>query len=148
MAFGVKPDSTILLYGELGAGKTRMAKGIVSAALGVPEDDIVSPTFTLVNRYDGEFPLMHVDLYRCSDTGAEDLGLWDELDDAVALIVEWPEALSSKAEDPLIIFINYTENDDRRIRLEYDSQGAWPARLAKALAGKIHPDIREFAPPA
>ncbi len=56
----------ILLVGELGAGKTLLTKGI-AAALDIDPDEVVSPTFTIMNRYEGKFRLYHIDLYRLGE---------------------------------------------------------------------------------
>ena len=72
---------TILLVGELGSGKTRLAKGIVSAATGVLYDEVVSPTFTLINRFEGTFPVHHADLYRLHTDQIDGIGLDDALEE-------------------------------------------------------------------
>ncbi|HXT63071.1 MAG TPA: tRNA (adenosine(37)-N6)-threonylcarbamoyltransferase complex ATPase subunit type 1 TsaE [Pyrinomonadaceae bacterium] len=85
----------ILLNGPLGAGKTLLVKGIAHA-LGVPEDDVSSPSFTLVNPYDGRLRLYHIDLYRldkgASAAHAVDL---DELlsDERAVIVIEWAERM-------------------------------------------------------
>ena len=61
LASDLRPGDTILLRGDLGMGKTVFARG-VAAGLGVPDSDVRSPTFTLVNRYHGRLPLDHIDL--------------------------------------------------------------------------------------
>src|SRR6266849_6098170 len=85
----------LLLSGPLGAGKTMMVKGIAHA-LGIDEEDITSPSFTLVNPHHGRFLLYHIDLYRL-DAGASaahavDL---DEIltDESAVVIIEWAERL-------------------------------------------------------
>lgn len=87
-------DEVVLLFGELGAGKTVFAKGIASG-LGLEDHHhVCSPSFTLVNIYQAKFPIYHVDLYRLG-TGAEiqDLGWEDYLGQGVVL-VEWAEKLT------------------------------------------------------
>lgn len=82
----------VLLAGELGTGKTELAKGI-GAGLGVGET-IVSPTFTIAREYEAPIPLVHVDVYRLDRVQeVTDLAL-EERDDAVTL-VEWGDAASS-----------------------------------------------------
>lgn len=87
----------LLLHGPLGAGKTCFCQGLC-AALDVPAGDVVSPTFTLVNTYDGRLRVHHLDFYRVeAGESLEDIGVPDLLDEvwdgqAVAL-VEWPEPL-------------------------------------------------------
>lgn len=86
------PGDVLALRGDLGAGKTHLAKG-VAAGLGIDPDAVTSPTFTIVQEHDGgRLPLLHLDLYRIeSDAELARLGLDELLDgDAVAL-VEWPE---------------------------------------------------------
>lgn len=79
---------TILLEGELGAGKTTFAKG-VAEGLGI--DRIVkSPTYTLIREYkEGRLPLYHMDLYRLEETGAEELGLDEYFELDGVCLVEW-----------------------------------------------------------
>ena len=92
----LRPGDTICLFGPLGAGKSTLARGLVRA-LTTPNEDVPSPTFTLVQTYAGEgFPLHHFDLYRVK-TVAEvyELGL-DEALDTGAAIIEWPERLEDE----------------------------------------------------
>jgi tRNA threonylcarbamoyladenosine biosynthesis protein TsaE len=83
----LEPGDVVLLAGELGVGKTQLAKGIAEA-LDVTEP-VVSPTFTIAREYDGRIPMVHVDVYRL-DHAQEvlDLGLDDAGDDVVT-VVEW-----------------------------------------------------------
>jgi len=82
----------VLLIGNLGAGKTTLAKGIVEGRNGTPADEVSSPTFTLIHQYGDEVPVYHIDLYRLDDPReVESLGL-DELFASQALILlEWAE---------------------------------------------------------
>ncbi len=88
--------SLVALMGDLGSGKTVLAKGI-AMGLGVEDErEITSPSFVLVNEYRGKLPVRHVDLYRLQSPGeVEDLG-WDELTSGPAVIlVEWAEKAAS-----------------------------------------------------
>ena len=91
LAAVLAPGSIVALVGDLGAGKTRLVKAFATA-LGVPEDDVNSPTFTLVQEYSGRIPLRHCDTYRLRNPEEFlDLGT-DELfaPDGIALI-EWAD---------------------------------------------------------
>ncbi len=80
----------VLVYGELGAGKTTWVRGACQA-LGVSEI-VRSPTFTVGRRYDGDVPVAHIDLYRLDSLAAEEPGLLEDyLDGARVCFVEWPE---------------------------------------------------------
>ena len=85
----------LLLSGSLGAGKTVLVKGIAHA-LNVPEEDVSSPTFTLVNPYQGRLLLYHIDLYRLDEgaTAAHAVDL-DELlaDEKAVIVIEWAERM-------------------------------------------------------
>ncbi len=87
----------LLLSGPLGAGKTLFVKGIC-AALGIDEEDVTSPSFTLVNPYTGRLRLYHLDLYRLDEgpSAAHAVDLDDLLNDEQAVIViEWPERMGN-----------------------------------------------------
>ena len=90
LAHTLRVGDVVLLSGELGAGKTAFVRGL-ARALGVPEEDVTSPTFTLVQEYRaGEVVLFHVDLYRLSPREVDDLGL-DEMTGEGILAIEWPD---------------------------------------------------------
>jgi tRNA threonylcarbamoyl adenosine modification protein YjeE len=89
IAGGLQCGDTVALWGELGAGKTTLARAILRA-LGVKED-VPSPTFTLMQSYDTDPPVAHYDLYRLKNAREmEELGFDDALNDG-AVLVEWPE---------------------------------------------------------
>lgn len=105
----------VLLYGPLGAGKSTLARGLVRA-LTRPDEDVPSPTFTLVQFYDSDPPLAHFDLYRLDRAEeAAEIGLDEALDSGCA-VIEWPERLG---DDP-----GYWLGPDRlTIVLEEDGAG-------------------------
>ena len=89
------PGDTVLLRGELGAGKSALARAVIAAALGDPDAEIPSPSYTLINIYDtARGPIWHADLYRLSGDveELEQLGLGDAIGTALVLI-EWPERM-------------------------------------------------------
>ncbi|MEC8456440.1 MAG: tRNA (adenosine(37)-N6)-threonylcarbamoyltransferase complex ATPase subunit type 1 TsaE, partial [Pseudomonadota bacterium] len=90
------PGDSLLLYGPLGMDKSTLARGLIRA-LTTPDEDVPSPTFTLVQFYECDPPVAHFDLYRLTrPEEAFEIGLDEALDEGCALI-EWPERLG---EDP------------------------------------------------
>ncbi|MGE5233062.1 MAG: tRNA (adenosine(37)-N6)-threonylcarbamoyltransferase complex ATPase subunit type 1 TsaE [Acidobacteriota bacterium] len=87
------PDRLLLLEGDLGAGKTVLAQGL-AAGLGIPPEEIQSPTYTIVREHRGpRGRLVHVDLYRLEPRDAEAIGLEELLAGEGVKVVEWPQRL-------------------------------------------------------
>ncbi len=111
------PDHKIwLLYGDLGAGKTTLVKGL-GEALGMQSMDVKSPTYVLVNEYD---PLTHYDLYRIETMDDLTLELFEEhLSQGKRMVVEWPEKVEQYISAPhLRIRLNQLGGDERSIEVE------------------------------
>jgi tRNA threonylcarbamoyl adenosine modification protein YjeE len=90
MAKDIQPGERIGLTGPLGSGKTTFAKGLIAELTGIQEDEITSPSFTLVEEYPRE--IYHVDLYRMENPQEASALPWDELFGSQAItVVEWPE---------------------------------------------------------
>lgn len=92
LAAGLGPRAAILLIGNLGAGKTTLAKGIVAGLGAAGIDEVSSPTFTLIHEYGDRGRVYHIDLYRL-ETAAEvaTLGLDEIFDREAVVLVEWGE---------------------------------------------------------
>lgn len=120
---GLMGGELLLLEGALGAGKTVFAKGL-AAAVGVDPDEVTSPSFTLVNRYDGaSLTLYHLDLYRLDEgaQAAHAVGLEEILaDERAVVVIEWAERLGRyPLPAPLWrVRIEGDGEDVRRIRIE------------------------------
>lgn len=89
----------LALLGELGAGKTALVRGIATG-LGIPPDQVTSPTFVLIHEYQGRLPLIHMDLYRLQSAAeAQGIGLQEYFDGNIVTAIEWadkfPELLPS-----------------------------------------------------
>lgn len=115
----LKPPALILLSGDLGAGKTTLTKGIVSGLGAAHEDEVTSPTFTLVHKYSGAVPVYHADLYRIgSFHDLETLGLEDVFSERAIVIVEWSEKLTLRSDWPILrIHLDHVAEGVRRITL-------------------------------
>ncbi len=103
------------LIGDLGAGKTCFIKGL-ARGLSLREEDILSPTFTMIQEHHGRFPLYHIDLYRLEEATLDDLGLREYLFSEGVAAVEWFERLRGGAEmECLAVRISYAGANTRRI---------------------------------
>jgi tRNA threonylcarbamoyladenosine biosynthesis protein TsaE len=106
----------LLLYGDLGAGKTAFVRGL-ARGLGAPDEDVSSPTFTLVQEYRGErLTLFHADLYRLTPAEAADLALHEIGEDGV-LAIEWADRLTGPPSPTVTIRIDTLGTDRRRIAI-------------------------------
>src|SRR6266568_1486362 len=94
LAYKLRIPAHILLYGDLGAGKTLFSKGLADGFGVADTDEVTSPTFTLINQYSGRVKVYHIDLYRIETGALEGLGLDEIFDDpGAAVIIEWADRL-------------------------------------------------------
>jgi tRNA threonylcarbamoyl adenosine modification protein YjeE len=95
LAAALRPGDLVLLEGDLGVGKTALARAVIRTLLGDPGLDVPSPSFALVQPYEGHgHSILHADLYRLtSEREIDELGLFDRADAIVLL--EWPERAPS-----------------------------------------------------
>lgn len=117
LATTLAPGDIVALYGNLGAGKTHLVKGICEG-FGIPTEAVTSPTFTLVNEYAGaDFPIYHFDAYRIERVEEFfELGYEDYFFGAGVCLIEWPEHI-----EPLLpahthrLRLTHLGGDERRI---------------------------------
>lgn len=126
LAVQISPGAVVLLYGELGAGKTAFVRGL-AGGLGVKPEQVSSPTFTLIQEYRGRMTVHHVDLYRVAGREIDDLGL-DELaaGDAV-VVIEWADRLPRPLGGAYVVRITDRGGDQRDIEIDAAGTHA-PAR--------------------
>jgi tRNA threonylcarbamoyladenosine biosynthesis protein TsaE len=112
----LRKGDIICLCGDLGSGKTVLAKGIADG-LGIDKKEVVSPTFILMRKYDGRLPMYHFDLYRLGDAGEmTDLGYEEYFFDNGVSVIEWAERLGGfTPETYLKIKIKVTARKSRKI---------------------------------
>lgn len=116
LASGFKGKEIVLMTGELGAGKTVFAKGIAAGAGVTNTDRVSSPSFTLVNIYEGRHRVFHIDLYRLErEAEILDLGWEDFLGEGIVL-VEWAEKLTFPLAG-IRVRIEVVGDDERRITI-------------------------------
>ena len=110
-----RPGDLLLLSGDLGAGKTTFTQGF-ARALGVT-DPVTSPTFTLLNAYEGDVRVLHADVYRMGALQEVlDLGLHEALDEGDIALVEWGDAASAALPtERLEIALSFGVGDDDRL---------------------------------
>ena len=131
IAEALRPGEAVCLFGPLGAGKSTLARALIRA-LTTPDEDVPSPTFTLVQFYEGaRLNVAHFDLYRLTDADeAYEIGLDEALEDGAA-VIEWPERLAGRLPaDRLDVEIALSDTGEagegRQARLT--GHGAWEGR--------------------
>ena len=122
LAKRLRPPVLVLLAGDLGSGKTTLTKGIVAGLGAAPEDDVTSPTFTLVHVYGaaGSAKVYHADLYRIENFhDFETLGLEDVFAKPAVVILEWSERFPLPSPWPqLRLRLEHLGGDARRITVD------------------------------
>ncbi len=117
--------ATVLLYGDLGAGKTTLIRGIASA-FGISEREIGSASFVIVAEYETTPPFYHIDLYRIErEEDLDGLGVWEYIESDGVSVIEWSERLPEVPADALRVSLNYGEGDRREIVLEGINEADW-----------------------
>jgi tRNA threonylcarbamoyl adenosine modification protein YjeE len=135
LAVVLQRGDCVALYGDLGAGKTTLARALISALLNVTNAEVPSPTFGLVQTYDtARFPVAHFDFYRLTSADqACELGFDEAVGDGV-VVVEWPE----RAKELLPVDrldVRLTEAPDPSVRgITVEGHGRWQARAARLAA--------------
>jgi tRNA threonylcarbamoyladenosine biosynthesis protein TsaE len=120
LAAMLAPPKLVVLRGDLGAGKTTLVKGIAEAFQAASEEDVTSPTFTLIHEYRGpEVFLYHIDLYRVdTPRQLETLGLDDLIAENSVLLIEWGEKFERFArERDVEIFLERMGENERQVRV-------------------------------
>jgi tRNA threonylcarbamoyladenosine biosynthesis protein TsaE len=117
LAVCLAPGDILALYGELGAGKTCLVRGI-ARGLGIEVGSVASPSFTLINEYTGRVPLIHLDGYRLDSAEAfEELGLEDYFEGEGVLVIEWAEKVPNLPEERIDIVIQWVDEHRRHFRI-------------------------------
>lgn len=106
----------VLLYGELGAGKTAFVRGL-ARGLGASPDEVSSPTFTLIQEYAGRVVLYHVDLYRLEARELPDLGLEDLVLGDGVVAIEWADRWPGRPDDVIEVSLEHAGEEQRRLRI-------------------------------
>jgi len=123
LAASLAPPKLVVLRGDLGAGKTTLVKGIAEGFDAASQDDVTSPTFTLIHEYRGPAAtLYHIDLYRIdTQRELETLGLEDLMTDDSVLLIEWGEKFARfEDESDLKIVIERLSENERKISVISD----------------------------
>src|SRR5829696_7695504 len=118
LAARLASGAVVLLYGDLGAGKTAFVRGI-ARGIGANPEDVSSPTFTIVQEYAGTaVTLYHVDLYRLESAEIEDLGLEDLVAGDGVVAIEWADRWRGRPDDVTEVRIEDTGEDRRKIQID------------------------------
>lgn len=119
----LQAGAVVLLYGDLGAGKTAFVRGL-ARGIGAPDEEVTSPTFTIVQEYPGRVTLYHVDLYRLEEREVDDLGLEELVLGDGVVAIEWAERWRGRPDDAIEVRIEDSGEDARRISV--DNPGSRP----------------------
>ncbi|MBN8931934.1 MAG: tRNA (adenosine(37)-N6)-threonylcarbamoyltransferase complex ATPase subunit type 1 TsaE [Rhizobium pusense] len=137
LALALKPGDCLALVGDLGAGKSTLARAFIRAMADEPDLEVPSPTFTIIQTYATRIPVAHLDLYRLSDVSElDELGIDEMLEDGICLI-EWPDIAGEILPPGQTVTLTLTHSGEGRIA-SIEAPANPKARLERVFA------IREF----
>ena len=124
----ISKEDCILLFGEIGVGKTTLTRALINNLQQQNKEDeteVLSPTFNIVYEYEiGASKIMHYDLYRLkTEKDVQQLGIFDQDSDTVK-IIEWAKIIKNKPQDRLEIYLAYEKEKDMR-NIEIKGFGKW-----------------------
>ena len=124
----IKKEDCILLFGEIGVGKTTLTRALINNIQNEKKEDeteVLSPTFNIVYEYEvGRFKIMHYDLYRLkTEKEVQQLGIFEQNINSIKLI-EWAEIIKNKPVNRLEIYMSYEEKEEMR-KINFKGFGKW-----------------------
>jgi tRNA threonylcarbamoyladenosine biosynthesis protein TsaE len=128
----IKKEDCILLFGEIGVGKTTLTRALINNLQNQNkevETEVLSPTFNIVYEYEiGELKIMHYDLYRLkTEKDIQQLGVFEQCINNIK-VIEWAEIIKDKPGNRLEIYISYEKEKDMR-KIDFKGFGSWKGML-------------------
>ena len=124
----IQKEDCILLFGEIGVGKTTLTRALINNLQNqnnVDETEVLSPTFNIVYEYEiGEFKIMHYDLYRLkTERDIQQLGVFEQSINNIK-VIEWADIIKDKPGNRLEIYMSYEKEKDMR-KIDFKGFGSW-----------------------
>ena len=124
----IKREDCILLFGEIGVGKTTLTRALINNLQNQNNEDeteVLSPTFNIAYEYEiGEFKIMHYDLYRLkTERDIQQLGVFEQSINNIK-VIEWAEIIKDKPDNRLEIYMSYEKEKDMR-KIDFKGFGSW-----------------------
>lgn len=133
LALALKPGDCLALIGDLGTGKSTLARAFIRGMADEPDLEVPSPTFTIIQTYDARIPVAHLDLYRLSDVSElDELGIDEMLEDGICLI-EWPDIATDILPPEQTVTLTLTHSGEGRLA-SIEAPAKLKARLERVFA--------------